>query len=231
MLHVAAGARSKAATGICVFQVSPTKKQPGVDRTGREERSERAWRAAPSAVLDPAPSAVVRQLSISAVLRDGVGDAPTRPLRAANASAEPAYRDPGESARGPSAATARLRTTGSSAIATPLPTRPPTGDDADDADDADADDVDNDNEEAMARIRYENRRERHSRDAARYERLRGRLHRSNSTLARGRPRRFPRIRLSSLRDCSNETRKNIRFCSFGLESSLHDSKEIFQRDT
>lgn len=138
MLHVAADARSKAATGICVFQVSPTKKQPSVDRTGREERSERAWRAAPSAVLDPAPSAVVRQLSISAVLRHGVGDAPTRPLRAANASAEPAYRHPGESARAPSAVAAGLRTTPSSAIATPLPTRPPTGDDdADDADDAD----------------------------------------------------------------------------------------------
>lgn len=127
-----------------MFQVSPTKKQPGVDRTGREERSERAWRAAPSAVLDPAPSAVVRQLSISAVLRGGVGDAPTRPPRVANASAEPAYRHPGESKRGPSAVAARLRTTGSSAIATPLPTRPPTGDD--DADDADADA----DEEAMA---------------------------------------------------------------------------------
>ncbi|XP_018318301.1 trigger factor-like [Mycetomoellerius zeteki] len=56
-------------------------------------------------------------------------------------------RDPAESKRGPSALAARLRTIGSSAIATPLPTRLPTGDDDDDDDDdddADLDDADND---------------------------------------------------------------------------------------
>jgi len=78
-----------------VFQCFPHEKATaGVDRTRvREERSERAWRAAPSAVLDPAPSAVVRQLSISAVQRRGVGGAPPRPPSAANAPPGPAHRD------------------------------------------------------------------------------------------------------------------------------------------
>lgn len=73
-----------------VSSSSPTKKHR-VHRRVREERSERAWRAAPSAVLDPAPSAVVRQLSISAALRQGVGGAQSRPPSAANASPGAAY--------------------------------------------------------------------------------------------------------------------------------------------
>lgn len=73
-----------------VSSSSPTKKHRVHPRV-REERSERAWRAAPSAVLDPAPSAVVRQLSISAALRQGVGGAQSRPPSAANASPGAAY--------------------------------------------------------------------------------------------------------------------------------------------
>ena len=73
----------------------PHEKAPrvfGAARTGkREERSERAWRAAPSAVLDPAPSAVVRQLSISAALRRGVGGTRPRPSSTANAPPGPAH--------------------------------------------------------------------------------------------------------------------------------------------
>lgn len=87
----ARGQSRRAAEGICVVCVSsslsPTKKHQGYSepRAHGQERTERAWRAAPSAVLDPAPSAVVRQLSISAALRRGVGGASTRPSSPANA--------------------------------------------------------------------------------------------------------------------------------------------------
>lgn len=88
-VYVARGPAGKGSHGnMRVSSSSPTKKHR-VDPRVREERSERAWRAAPSAVLDPAPSAVVRQLSISAALCQGVGGTLARPPSAANAPPGP----------------------------------------------------------------------------------------------------------------------------------------------